>query len=566
MTWVSRLRNGIGRIITAQPQYAPQRAPINSLDLNSMKMSFEEAIIGSGPPPGLSQPVWGPEISTVGQYSREGYTSKTFDKPLVPFNSQVDALSRDEDVGLAINHLSSQITGGEHYWKGTNEQIVDYIEDFSKRIDFDEIDTIIVKELLWYGNSFWKPRRGVGNVEDKNDLMHIPISSAVRIWWDRQRIPYKYEFRGAEYQGYHNPDEIIHLKWNPVNASAFGVGFGVAMLSPHSFMQITANGPQPMNLPGLLDRKYSNQLTMHVTERRYTPRNVWVAADADEGERTALRAQIQDLNLGEDVVAGSKVEVQELGSSQRAFNPTQFTDTVLGPIMKALNDFRGKQGSESSHEYANAKTSAVLDQIGLSSFPLSVSRMLIEQLFQPWYDMNPIYDMSYGGGYVAVPWDDCEYELNFGRVQKKDIDLADQIKLIEMATQTGAVQDPAEIRALLEDAGLGLREEYGQALEEQYNNYGQMPQDFGAGTDSLMPVQPEFNDMGGGDPDNFANQQMGSPPMDNPIYDDMAQNVRGDNPATENNPFTPNPYSAQPSDPRLNFTETKRKKRGPLRR
>ena len=29
--------------------------------------------------PGMSQPVWGPDLSTVGAYSREGYTSKTFD-------------------------------------------------------------------------------------------------------------------------------------------------------------------------------------------------------------------------------------------------------------------------------------------------------------------------------------------------------------------------------------------------------------------------------------------------------------------------------------------------------
>ena len=65
-------------------------------------------------PGGLSQPVWGPEISTsVGAYSREGYTSRTFDLPDVPFTTQADALQRDEDVQLAINDLSSKITGGQ---------------------------------------------------------------------------------------------------------------------------------------------------------------------------------------------------------------------------------------------------------------------------------------------------------------------------------------------------------------------------------------------------------------------------------------------------------------------
>jgi len=553
----------VGLIEIREPYMAQRQQPVNSLNVNALKTSFAEllpmdsypgAVQSQGPTaPGLSQPVWGPEIATVGRYSREGYTSKTFDRPVIPFQTQVVALQTDEDVALAINHLASQVTGGEHYWKGANDAITEYIEDFSKAIDFDELDTMLVKELLWYGNSFWKPRRGVANIESKDDLMHIPISSAVRIWWDRQRIPYKYEFRGAEYQGYHNPDEIIHLKWNPINASAYGVGFGIAMTSPHVFQQITANGFEENLLPSLLDRKYSNQQTMHIAERRYTPRNVYVAKDADDDERAELQRQLQELRLGEDFIAGSALEVQELGSSARAFNPTQFTDTVLGPIMKALNDFRGKQGTESSHQFANAKTSALLDQIGLSSFPLTVSRMLIDQLFRPWYESNPLYDPSYGGGYVAIPWEDCDYDLNFGRIQKQDLDVKDQIELIKLATETGAVVNPVELRELLEDAGLGVREDYTQQTDEYWN--GEAPMD-----PALDPLYSDYAGIGGGPiPDNFYNQGMGQPPNDMPIYNDMIQNVRGQNPATENNPFVPNPYSAQPSDPRLNFTETARR-------
>jgi hypothetical protein len=316
------------------------------------------------------------------------------------------------------------------------------------------------------------------------------------------------------------------------------------MTSPHVFEQIVSGGMELNKLPSLLDRKYSNQMTMHIAERRYTPRNVYIAKDADDNERATLQAQVQDLRLGEDLVAGSSLEIQELGSSARAFNPTQFTDTVLGPIMKAMNDFRGKQGTESSHQFANAKTSAILDQIGLSSFPLTVTRMLIDQLFKPWYDANPLYDPSYGGGYVAVPWENCDYDLNFGRIEKQDVDTKDSIELIKMAWETGAIQDPNEMRELLEDAGLGLRKEFSDAMSAQYDP-SQMPPDFG------QQVLPQFDDMGGGEiPNNFANQYMGSPPMDNPIYDSMSIDIRG-------------PGVAQPTDPRLNFTETQRRLNDP---
>ena len=136
------------------------------------------------------------------------------------------------------------------------------------------------------------------------------------------------------------------------------------------------------------------------------------------------------------------------------------------------------------------------------------------------------------------------------------MDVKDQIELIKLATETGAVVNPAELRELLEDAGLGVREDYAQQTD-QYWNGGIAPME----DPGLDPLYSDYAGIGGGPiPDNFTNQVMGQPPNDDPIYNDMIQNVRGPNPATENNPFVPNPYSAQPSDPRLNFTEIKRRR------
>jgi hypothetical protein len=192
----NRIRNGLAKLLSTEPPPS-KRYHTNKMDLNRTRSMMESPLL-SEMVPGLSQPVWGPEISTVGAYSREGYTSKSFDSPTVPFRLQTYALSRDEDVQLAINDLSSKITGGQHYIKGNSESFTEYMEDFTHNLHFDTFDTELVKELLWYGNSIWKPRMGIRNIRDFNDLMHIPISSFMRIWWDRQRVPYKYEFRGAE--------------------------------------------------------------------------------------------------------------------------------------------------------------------------------------------------------------------------------------------------------------------------------------------------------------------------------------------------------------------------------
>ena len=486
---------------------------------------------------GLSQPVWGPEISTVGSYSREGYTSKSFDLPVVPFRVQAIALERDEDVQLAINDLSSKVTGGKHYIKGLSESFIEYMEDFTTNLHFDTFDTELVKELLWYGNSVWKPRMGIRNIRSFNDLMHIPISSFVRIWWDRQRVEYKYEFRGAEYQGYHNPGEVLHFKWNPVNASVFGTGFGVSVTSTRDFnMPLSGEDSVDLRLPSMLDRKYGTQFVMQIAEQRYISRNVWIADGASADQRAQLQQNVEDAQIGQDIIAGTNVEVKELGSQARNFNPAQFADITQGPLFKALNDFRGKQAGESTHSYANAERAALLDELGLTAFPIALKEQLDELLFKPWYESHPFYDVNYMGGYIPVPWNITRFDINFGQVDKKDIAVPDMIKLIELYLQSGIPLDPNEVLKLFEQAGLPVSEKYQVAIDSMYNDpHGQMAIGNAAPNQMQNSQYLPTADIGGGPI--FNNQVMGSPPMDNPIYDGMMRDVRG-----TGNPFVPTNY------------------------
>jgi hypothetical protein len=545
MAFGTRIRNGLAKLLaTDQPQ---SRHRGNSIDLNMLKSTMNSTML-TEMVPGLSQPVWGPEISTVGAYSREGYTSRTFDTPAVSFRTMAQALQNDEDVQLAINDLSSKVTGGKHYVKGDSESFIEYMEDFTHNMHFDTFDTILVKELLWYGNSVWKPRMGIANVKNFDDLMHIPISSFQRIWWDRQRVPYKLEFRGAEYQGYHNPGEVLHFKWNPVNASVFGTGFGVSATSTREFtMPLSGEDSVNIQLPSMLDRKYATQFTMQMAEQRYISRNVWIADGASADQRAALQANIENIQIGQDVIAGTNVEIKELGSQGRNFNAAQFADITQGPLFKALNDFRGKQAGESTHTFANAERAALLDELGLTSFPISVREQLNEKLFKPWYDANPFYDVNYMGGMIPVPWHKARFDLNFGQVEKKDVAVPDMIKLIELYLQAPVPKDPKQILKLFEQAGLPIDEDYLVTIDNYYNDpHGQMaignmgvPENVYAEYDQpSAPLQlPPNSDMGGGEINpQFDNQVMGSPPMDNPIYNSMMRDVRGP-PGPTGNPF-----------------------------
>ncbi len=463
----TRLRNSLGKMMMAKNAFddlAPQGGgPTYSVDVHQMKEYLN-----------TSHPVFGPEIGIHSGLS-EGYSSITFKRPWTSFAEQATYLQEDEDVQLAINHQASQITGNDHYWKANKKEYSDYMTKFSKKIWFDILDTDIVKELLWYGNTVLVPLIPIPEIQHRNDFLHIPISSFIRIWIDRLRRPYKYEFRGSEWQGYMNPQDVIHLKWNPVNASPFGTGFGVALTSAREFFDISVEGLQARKLPNLIDRKLATSFWMHLAQKRYISRNVYQALKSTKDDRATLKSHLKTLEPGEDVVTGVKLTVQELGTSQRSFDPTLFTNLVSGQLYKGLGDFTGKQGEESSHQYANAKEASKEIEKGLASFPLATTLQLMEYLFQPWYMAHPLYDPEYGMGIISVPWDECGFELNFGQEVKRDLTPEQHFALLQLLISSGIVLDPSHILELFEDAGLAIRTEIKEVLTNMYNDpNGQM--------------------------------------------------------------------------------------------
>ena len=113
-------------------------------------------------------------------------------------------------------------------------------------------------------------------------------------------------------------------------------------------MIISGDDVQQVTLPSMLNRKYAIEFIMQMASQRYVTRNVYVAPGASEDERNQLQSFVEQLQIGQDLVAGTQLDVKELGTNTRTFNPQEFIETVSSPIMKALNDFSGKQGSETS--------------------------------------------------------------------------------------------------------------------------------------------------------------------------------------------------------------------------
>ena len=88
MGFAHRLRTGLGDLISGGNQVSTGRLhDSRSMNVNAVKYAAELSQFHEAG--GFSQPVFGAELSTVGSYEREGYTSRTFDTPTVPFKTQV---------------------------------------------------------------------------------------------------------------------------------------------------------------------------------------------------------------------------------------------------------------------------------------------------------------------------------------------------------------------------------------------------------------------------------------------------------------------------------------------
>ena len=85
-----KIRHSLSEFISPPKMFPSNNAhDNNSVSLQNIMSYMQQPVNELSP--GMSQPVWGPELSTVGAYSREGYTSRTFDSPAIPFNSQAVA-------------------------------------------------------------------------------------------------------------------------------------------------------------------------------------------------------------------------------------------------------------------------------------------------------------------------------------------------------------------------------------------------------------------------------------------------------------------------------------------
>jgi len=411
--------------------------------------------IGTDFPQGdIGQPFW---FSNIGanHFPREGFTYRPFDLPKVTHSDQLKGYLDDEDAKMGIDFLAAKTTGGEHYFTAKTKFLSSYVESWTKKVNLNWLNWQIGKELLAYGNCFVRCRVPIWKASKPEDFQILPIESMVRIWWTPDRRPLWYEFRGAEYNGYFRPGEVMHFIWNPVNGQVFGFGIMAQLTNRVTYLEDTADGAIIKERESYLDIKHGLQNVSYKVMKRYLPRLVIDAEKASEETRDSIREELRQIHDSEDIVHGVKgLKIDEIGNQTRPIDPQVFMDMFQSSIFKAVQTSKGRiAGQSEGPSYANGEESAILDEVGLSQFPIQLKFQIETMIVKPWYEFNRISDPHLYDGMIAVPWEAGHFEMNFGKQSKKDLEPEQIAQWIQILQNAGQIAG-SEIRKIAEHVGV----------------------------------------------------------------------------------------------------------------
>lgn len=437
-----------------QQQMPVQAPPGFSEALDTFKKVGAGGIGTDFPQGDIGQPFW---FSNVGgnHFPREGFTYKPYDTPIVQLSEQLKGYFDDADARMGIDFLAAKVTGGEHYFKAKTKNLSSYVEKWTKKINLNLLTWQIGKELMAFGNCFLRCRVPIWQATKPEDFQVIPIESAVRIWWTPDRRPLWYEFRGAEYNGYFRPGEVIQFTWNPTNGQLFGFGLMAQLTNRVTYMEDTPDGPVIKERESLLDIKHAMQNVFAKIAKRYLPRLIIDANNASEDTADAIREELRVLHDSEDIVhkiPGLKAEM--IGNDTRPVDVTGFMDFIQSDIFKALQTSKGRiAGQSAGPTYANGEESAILDEVGLSQFPIQLKFMIETMIVKPWYEFNRTTDEFLWNGLIKVPWDEGDFSLEFGKQTKKDLEPEQIAQWVQMLMQAGQLS-PIELRTIAGTVGV----------------------------------------------------------------------------------------------------------------
>ena len=218
----------------------------------------------------------------------------------------VEWYKRDNYVKFAVDSIVSRI-GTKYYLVGEEPEVLRLLDAFLRRNRFVELHLKLARDLVLSGNAFVNTVPP-GRIEA---LHYIPLSSIRRIVRGPDGRPIKYvqhwHGRVAELR----PEEVWHLRFNPVDEGAFGEGIVNHLARPGMGYQVKG---KTVRRPPFLEIKERIDNAMRILVEKYPPRSIFRVPKA---AREAFREAYEQAMAGQDLVVDFDVQQLEVKMDSR---------------------------------------------------------------------------------------------------------------------------------------------------------------------------------------------------------------------------------------------------------
>ena len=341
------------------------------------------------------------------------------------FREAVDT-KRDFSVGNGF-YLTSKDGG-----KGKGKKILEFLQDFVQRVNLDQLNSNIARDMWAAGNCFIKI--DLEHKPDEYTLRIVPLDSITDMILDDRDEPTHYVQQLV--QRVEIPaDSLAHFKMNAIGSDIFGEGMG--QIAVRVGKGYTTINNKKLKRPSYFAIQEMITDSMSKVFWAGLPRWFISAKGVNKEQKTQLDNAIKNMNPLQHLISSDDVAVNQM-SLDTQNRHGDFIRHMENMMTIAFQDPIAKLWADQNFTYASSKEAIDVLLPSIDSYKRQHKRFIELKIFRT------IVDHEFGPG----SFDEFPVDLNWGREMEPSIE--DLKPLAEILTMVPALTDTIDMRSLAE--------------------------------------------------------------------------------------------------------------------
>jgi hypothetical protein len=170
-------------------------------------------------------------------------------RPRIPFTNVLAAYFADPACKAAAHELAFSAVGKGFYHTvdpdyAEAKNVEDVIDEFNEKANLDSLLVVTAVEIAAFGNHIWligdADKKTLSDIERPIKPIPLPAVNSIKYSYISDKIkvinkPESYNLLSWWGGAKLNPERLVHFRWNPIGASAFGYGITHSLLEEASF-------------------------------------------------------------------------------------------------------------------------------------------------------------------------------------------------------------------------------------------------------------------------------------------------------------------------------------------